>query len=90
MILMMLGVILDHYGLFPRRLFAWVTVAFGWISDDPFTRRLQFYFITIVVVGVWFVFRLARLGVFGTSSSACGMARRLPYDSKNRQANRSR
>ena len=62
-ILMMLGVILDHYGLFPRRLFAWVTGAFGWISDDPFTRRLQFSFITIVVVGVWFVFRLARLGV---------------------------
>jgi len=62
-ILMMLGVILDNYGLFPRRLFAWVTGAFGWISDDPFTRRLQFYFITIVLVGVWFVFRLARLGV---------------------------
>jgi hypothetical protein len=62
-ILMMLGVILDHYGLFPRSLFAWVTGALGWISDDPFTSRLQFYFITIVLVGVWFVVRLARLGV---------------------------
>jgi len=62
MILMMLGIILDHYGLFPRRLFAWIPAAFGWISDDPLTRRLQFYFITIVLVGVWFVFRLAKLG----------------------------
>lgn len=48
-ILMMLGIILDHYGLFPRRLFAWIDAAFSWISDDPLTRRLQFYFITIVV-----------------------------------------
>lgn len=61
-ILMMLGTILDHYGLFPRRLFAWIPAAFGWISDDPLTRKLQFYFITTVLVGVWFVFRLAKLG----------------------------
>ena len=62
-ILMMLGIILDHYGLFPRRLFAWIAAAFGWISDDPLTRRLQFYFITIVLVGVWFLFKLGKLGV---------------------------
>jgi hypothetical protein len=61
-ILMMLGVILDAYGLFPRRLFAWVAAAFGWISDDPFRRKLQFYFITFVLIGIWFVFRLAKLG----------------------------
>jgi hypothetical protein len=34
-ILMMPGIILDHYGLFPRRLFAWIAAAFGWISDVP-------------------------------------------------------
>jgi hypothetical protein len=62
-ILMLLGIILDLYGLFPRRLFAWIAGAFGWISDDPLTRRLQFYFITVVLVGSWFVFRLAKLGV---------------------------
>lgn len=61
-ILMMLGAILVHYGLFPRKFFASIPAAFGWISDDPLTRKLQFYFITIVLVGVWFVFRLAKLG----------------------------
>lgn len=64
-ILMMLGVILDHYGLFPKGLFTWIAAAFGWISDDPLTRRLQFYFITIVAVGIWFVFKLAKLGALG-------------------------
>lgn len=66
MFLVMVGVILDYYGLFPRRLFAWVVTriaaAFGWMSDDPFTRKLQFYFITFVLVGIWSVFRLAKLG----------------------------
>lgn len=65
MFLMMVGVILDHYGLFPRRLFAWVVqeigAALGWGSDDPFVRKLQFYFITFLLIGVWFVFRLAKL-----------------------------
>lgn len=65
-LLAMLGIILDHYGLFPRRLFAWISAAFGaafgWVSDDPVTRRLQLDLIVIALVGAWFLFQLAKLG----------------------------
>ena len=89
-ILMMLGVILDHYGLFPRSLVAWVAGAFGWISDDPFTRKLQFYLITIVLVGVWYVFRLARFGVLRDVLSGMWNGTTSSIRLKNRSANRSR
>ena len=66
-ILMMMGIILDHYGLFPRKLFAWVAAVVGWISGDPtddlVTRKLHFYLITIVLVGVWFLLKLTKRGV---------------------------
>jgi hypothetical protein len=88
-ILMMLGIILDHYGLFPRRLFAWIAAAFGWISDDLLTRRLQFYFITIVVVGVWFLFMLGKLGVLREFIKDMWNAAISSVRSKSRPANRS-
>lgn len=63
MALVMVGVILDYYGLFPRRLFAWIPEVLGWTSDDdPFMRRLRVDLIVVVLIGVWFVFRLAKLG----------------------------
>lgn len=61
-LLMVLGAILDHYGLFPRRLFWWISVPFGWMSDDPATERLQIDFIVILLAGAWFVFKLWKLG----------------------------
>jgi hypothetical protein len=88
-ILMMLGIILDHYGLFPRRLFAWIAAAFGWISEDPLTRRLQFYFITIVLVGVWFLFKLTRLGVLREFLKDMWNAATSSIRPKSRPANKS-
>lgn len=88
-ILMMLGIVLDHYGLFPRRLFAWIAAAFGWVSDDPLTRRLQFYFTTIVLLGIWFLFKLAKLGVLRESLRDMWNGAVSSIRPKRRPANRS-
>lgn len=65
-LLAMLGIILDRHGLFPRRLFAWIGaafgVAFGWVSDNPATRRLQLDLIVIALIGAWVLFQLAKVG----------------------------
>lgn len=94
MFLVMVGVILDYYGLFPRRLFAWVVqgigAAFGWISDDPDARRLQFYFITFLLIGVWFVFRLAKLGALRDILRGMWNAATFLHPPKNRPAKKSR
>jgi len=88
-ILMMLGIILDQYGLFPRRFFSWIAASFGWISDDPPTRRLQFYFMTIVLVEVWFLFKLAKLGVLRKFLKDICNSAVSSLRPKNRPSNRS-
>ena len=60
-ILIVIEVSLDQRGLIP----GWV---FGWISDDPSTRQLQFYLILGGAVGLWVVIKFAKEGVLGEIS----------------------
>jgi hypothetical protein len=39
--------------------------AFGWMSDDPHTAKLQIYLLILGLIALWFVIKLAKLGLLG-------------------------
>jgi hypothetical protein len=62
---------------------------FGWVSDNPATQKLEFEFILVGCVGVWFFVKLAKLGAFGDATRTVIRGLLSPF-SVSRSKGRSR